>query len=327
MEDAGVSDLEVSLGSVDEQGNGGDQGISVGHVAGKLQVTKVQELYGDQRAHVPPPLMAPDGRGQVLGGVEFVVYPSIWWEEHDNPQAMISAAATLTLDGGSPLELPTRFIPGNVNFDQVAVSVPDVAGPGSLTLELVWADPCYRYEASRTFPVDVVSRSVTAGCVLDRDGHFDQLRDVLDETIHIGSLTPRAFSPVNEARYLPFGNPGIDAFILYAFDPEAPEAAVEPGAALRLESRSDDVRLGDDLTLSVWTRASVAKAIKDYPPEGAKLVLSRTPEPQPDGSFRLRVPSEPGRYVAGVSVGYESTCSSGDLWTMVNIEVVAPAGS
>jgi hypothetical protein len=320
---AGPVPVEADLGSVDPLGNGGVHGFSVGHVPTGLHVTSVTELFGSKRSLAVKPRELYDMRGQVLGDVEFVTFPSVWWEGHQNPQAMISAAVTLTLKGGSPLPLKTRFIPGNVNFDQVAVTVPDVSGPGTLSIELVWADPCFRYEAARTMTVDIVQRSQTVGCALDQTGYFDQVRDELSDAIHVGGSLVVAGSPFNEARYLPFSNPGIDAFILYAFDPEAPATIAEPGQLLRVENRSTAVRLSD-LSYWVWTRKSVVTAVADYPPLGVVEVAHRTPSLQADGSWRLRAPTEPGRYVVGLDLTFESACSSGTAWAAMNLTVPAP---
>jgi len=327
IDEVNLADIEALLGSVDADGNGGDGGISVGHVAPRLEVTRIQEVTGQRRSITPPPLEQDNERGQLLGGHEFVTYPSLWFDGHVNPQAMISASVTLTLEGQAPIALPTRFVPGNVNFDQVAATVPDASGPGALTLAFVWADPCFRYEASATIAVDVVPVSVTAGCALERSTYFDQVVALLDGSINVGSTTVRAFSPRNDAKFLPWGSFGIDAFLVYAFDPSDPAIVAAPGSALTLAQASSDITIGNDMTLTVWTRASVAKAIKDYPPFGTVVVLSRTPVKQADGTFRLRVPQDPGRYVAGVELTYDSRCSSGTLWVIVNIDVVAPVAT
>lgn len=319
-----VADIEVSLGSVDANGNGGDIGISVGRLGAMLEVARVTELSGQGRSIAPPAGELHHERGLLLGGHEFVAFPSTWFDGHLNPQAMVSASVSMTLERQAPIGLPTRFVPGNENFDQFAVTVPDAAGAGVLSLALVWADPCFRYEASATIPVDVVPLSVTAGCALGSETYFDQVAALLDGSLRVGSTAVHAFSPMNEAKFLPWINPGIDSFIVYAFDPKDPAIVAAPGTVLRIEQVSSDISTGNDMTLNVWTRASVAKAISDYPPHGTVLVLSRTPVKQPDGTFRLRVPEDAGRYVAGVTLTYDSQCSSGALWFVVNIDVVAP---
>jgi hypothetical protein len=319
--------IEITLASVDEQGNGGDQGILPGRAGAIMDVTRVTELTGAGRSATPPAHERPHDRGLVLGGHDFIVFPSTWFDGHVNPLAMISARVTLDLEGQSSIELPTRFVPGNENFDQVAVTVPDADGRGTLSMEFVWADPCYRYEASTTIPVDVVPLSATAGCALEGQAYFDQLRALLGGSLLVGSATVHAFSPRNEAKFGPWYNPGIDAFIVYAFDRDDPAIVAAPGSALTLAQASSDITIGNDMTLTVWTRASVAKAIKDYPPFGTVVVLSRTPVKQADGTFRLRVPQDPGRYVAGVELTYDSQCSSGTLWVIVNIDVVAPVAT
>jgi hypothetical protein len=325
--DIDMTDLEVGLGSVDADGNGGSDGISVGQIGALMNVTRITELSGQKRSVTPPAETAPRRRGQVLGGDEFVAFPSAWFEGHLNPQAMISAQVTLTLEGEPPLDLATRFIPGNVNFDQVAVTVPDASGSGVLAVSMVWADPCFRYEASLTNEVDVVPLAATAGCALELRSYYDQVSALLGGAMTVGATPVHAFSPRNQAKFMTVGNPGIDAFILYAFDRDEPAIVAEPGSVLKIAQASSDVTVGDAATMDVWTRASVAKAVKDYPPIGVITVISRTGARQSDGTFRLRVPEDPGRYVAGVEMSYDSRCSSGTLWFVVNIDVVAPTPS
>jgi hypothetical protein len=318
-----LAGIEVTFGSVDEDGNGGEIGFSLGPTSGEMQVTRLTDRAGQERCSTPPSPELLDQRGQILGGHEFITYPSTSFAGHSNPQAMLAAKVTLTLDGGAALDLPTRFIPGNENFDQVAITVPDVAGPGVLRLKFVWADRSFRYEGSSTIAVNVVPLSATEVCVLDSSGYFEQIGDLLRHSIEVNSVSQHAFSPFNTSKFAPFENPGIDAIIVYGFDPDKPSITAEAGTALRIERVSDELTLGNEMNLWVWTRPSVAKAIKDYPPEGSVLVLSRTPVKHADGTFRLRVPQDPGRYVAGVELTYDSQCSSGTLWFVVNIDVVA----
>lgn len=312
---------EVSLDGVYPNGNSTGGGLSVGHVFGDLTVTRITERSGPRRSIVPPPPAAPVERGQLLGGVDFVTFPFTFFDGHQNPQAMSAATVTLSFDGSSPIDLPARFVPGNKNFDQVEVSVPDVSGSGTLSMAFEWADPCFDYAGSIDIPVDVVARSATAGCELEDDPYFDQLGALLKGSLKIGSTKLTAVSPLNDAKFGPFGNPGIDAFILYAFDPKAAAIRAAPGVDLRVVRTTNAVSLGKDLHLSVWTRASVGKAVTAYPPTGEKLVLSRTATKQADGSFRLAMPRVTGRYVAGLEVTYDTQCSSGTLWSMVNIDV------
>ena len=319
LDDGDLTGLEVDLSSVYPSGSGGFGGFSVGHVNGALQVTRIEELSGQRRSAVPPPRRFSNGRGLMLGGREFVTFPSTWFDGHSNPQAMIDAQVILTLDGASPIDLPTRFVAGNENFDQVAVTVPDVSGPGSVELAFVWADACFRYEAAGTIPVDVVPIARTAGCELDERLYWDQLHAVLDGAITVAGTTPSVGSAFNESKFAPYVNPGIDAFIGYMFDADAPELTVAPKSTIRIESGKPRVHLAEKLTVVIWTRRSIADAVKDYPPQGAVRVFEGRLERQADGTYELPVPDEPGRYVAALSVKFDSPCSTGTLWSVVNI--------
>jgi len=323
LADIDLGRLEVELSSLYPSGNGGFGGFSLGHVNGRLQVTRVTELSGEAASAVPPPVTLGGARGQMLGGREFVTYPSTFGDGSYGPQKMIKARVTLSLADASPIDLPTRFVPGNENFDQVAVAVPDVSGRGEITLEFEWVDDCLRYEASRTIPVDVVPLAETAGCELDEQLYWDDLGALLDRSISVGGMTPRTGSPFNESRYAPYVNIGIDAFIGYMFDPKAPELSVASGTTVRIENlKPRRLDLVGRIKVITWTRRSVSTAVKDYPPNGLVEVSTVRLEAQPDGSFELPVPDEPGRYVVAVSVDFESSCSTGTLWSVVNIATV-----
>jgi len=231
---------------------------------------------------------------------------------------------TLTIDGGQPMTLPTHFVPGNENFNQVAVSVPDVAGHGRLAVDMTWTDKCFRLAASGSIRVGVVPTSVTADCALEEAAYWKQLGSVLDHPLTVDSREVRTTSPRNESKYTQNINPGIDAFIAYLFNKDDPAFEATPGSAFRVEAPNPALTL-TDMHLAVFTRQSIAQAVKDYPPFGTVLVLERTPAPQADGSWRLRVPDEPGRYVATMSFDFESKCTTGEVWAVVNVDVTAPA--
>ncbi len=60
-----------------------------------------------------------------------------------------------------------------------------------------------------------------------------------------------------------------------------------------------------------FTRRSVVGAVEDYPPAGLRQAFHRIASPRVDGSFRLRVPDEPGRYVASLTMDFEWACGTG----------------
>lgn len=298
---------------------------SIGRLSVDLQVTRIEERSG-RRLSVNPPEreMRFDVAGLLLGGHEFLTRPFGYYEGHDTPSAMEFASITLTLDGAPPLELPVRFVPGNENFNQAAVSVPDVSGRGRLSFEFGWTDRCFRLEASGSVRVEVVSRAVTAACEMDEVAYWDHLEALLGDSILVGSMTPAVGSPINEAKYAPYSNPGIDAHIAYGFDPKVPAITASPDSLIRIENQKTRLQLADMVDVHVWTRRSVADAVEDYPPHDLIEVLDLRAAQQPDGSFRFRVPGEPGRYVAAISVRFDSKCSTGTMWSVVNLDVVAP---
>jgi hypothetical protein len=319
LEDVDLTRLEVDLSSLYPNGDGGFGGFSIGLVHGQLQVTRIEELSGRRMSAVPPPRPVENHEGLMLGGREFVTFPSTFLQGSSGPQSMVEAALTLTLDGAGPIDLPTRFVRGNRNFDQVAVTVPDVAGRGSVTLGFIWVDTCFRYEASGTIPVEVVPLEQTAGCELDEEAYWDDLHALLKGSIAVGTTKPNVGSAFNESKFAPYVNPGIDAWIGYMFDAGAPELTVRSGNTIRIEAQKQRVHLADELMLVIWTRRSIARAVTEYPPKRTVEVFEGRLERQPNGSYELPVPDDPGRYVAAVSVEFESRCSTGTLWTVVNI--------
>jgi hypothetical protein len=290
-------------------------------------VTRLEQRSGEPVSVTPPPRdINNNGVGLVLGGHDFVIKPEYYYEGYNPPITMESATATLTIDGAQPIALPTRFVPGNENFNQVAVSVPDVAGHGRLAIAMTWTDRCFRLDASGSTRVGVVPTSTTAGCELEEAAYWKQLGSLLDHPLTVASRQVRAMSPRNESRYAPYLNPGIDAFIAYLFDKDDPAFAAAPGSTLRVEATNPALTL-TDMKVAVFTRQSIAQAVKGYPPNGTVLVLERTPAQQADGSWRLRVPDVPGRYVATMSFHFDSKCTTGDVWAVVNVDVSAPAAA
>lgn len=298
---------------------------SIGKFGVDLLVTRIEQRSG-QPVSVTPPTRAlnNDGVGLVLGGHEVLLSPEYYYDGYNPPITMESATVTLTLDGAQPIALPVRFVPGNENYNQAAVAVPDIAGHGRLAVAMTWTDKCFRLEASGSLRVGVVPASTTAGCALDEDAYWKELESLFAHALSVDSREVRIGSPSNSAKYIPPGNPGIDAFIVYSFNKDDPAFTAAPGATLGVLATNPALTL-TDMELGVYTRQSVARAVKDYPPFGTVLVLKRSPAQQADGSWRLRVPTEPGRYVATLAFQYDSKCSSGTAWAVLNIDVVQPA--
>lgn len=321
LDEVDLTRLDLDLSSVYPNGDGGFGGFSIGIVYADLQMTRIEELSGPHRSVTPPAREIKNSRGLVLGGREFVTFPSNFSEAYSPPQSMIDASMTLTLDGATRIDLPTRFVPGNRNLDQVAVTVPDVAGRGSIELAFAWADECFRYQALGRIPVEVVPLARTVGCDLDEETYWDQLHALLDGSLKAGSTTPAVTSAFNESKFAPYVNPGIDAFIGYMFDAKAPEEAVAPGSLVRIESLKQPLHLAQRLKVVIWTRRSIAAAVTAYPPKRAVVVFEGPLERELDGTYELPVPDDPGRYVAALSVRFDSPCTTGTLWSVVNIAV------
>jgi len=301
-----------------------DTGGSIGKFSVDLLVTRIEQRSGQPVSVTPPPRdLSNDGVGLVVGGYEFLMSPGYYYEGYSPPITMESATVTLTLDGAQPIALPTRFVPGNENYNQVAVLVPDIAGHGRLAVDMTWTDKCFRLAASGSIRVGVVPTSTTADCVMDEDAYWKQLESQLEHVLIVESRDVRTVSPRNESKYNQYINPGIDAFIEYLFNKDDPAFEAAPGSALRVAATNPALTL-TDMEVAVFTRGSIARAVKDYPPHGTVLVLARTPAPKADGSWRLRVPDDPGRYVATVSFHFESKCTTGDVWTVVNVDVPGP---
>ena len=310
----------VDLGSVTA---GGD--ASPGQLEFNLQVTKVEALFGGKGVSTPPPKDVRNMVGLLVGGYEFTTHPSIHSADYLPPVTIEATTATLTLDGGSATDLAVRFVAGNENFNQAAITVPDVEGPATLDLAFTWTERCYRYEASASVRVDVVGRTTTAGCEMEEKAYRGQLEALLDRSLMVGDVAPKVDSPFNHSKYASYSHVAIDALIQYGFDPDASAVRALPGSAIRIVNRQPGLTLDKNMSFWLWTRASVADAVKRYPPEGLIEVLHGTPVQQPDGTFSLLVPDAPGRYAAGVELTYATACTTGTLWLVVNIDVAAPS--
>src|SRR5215212_3175953 len=214
-----------------------DATASLGHAGVDLQVTHIEERSGERRSVTPPPRdLQHGGRGLLLGGHEFLIHPSGYYEGHDTPNAMESSTVTLALDGRQPVELATRIVPGNKFYDQFAVAVPDIAGTGTISYEFAWTDRCFRLEASGAAAVEVVSLARTEGCALTEKAYARNLDALLDQALRVGGTRPRVIDPSSRARYAPFETIPTDAFIVYLFDEDQTAIAAAAGTPLRVEN-------------------------------------------------------------------------------------------
>jgi hypothetical protein len=239
------------------------------------------------------------------------------------PISLTSVTAEIRIHGIGRKVLPVEWAKdGPTDWGLIIRGVPDVDAAASVDLGIEWRDRCFTYSAMTSLrDVQLVSTTTTAGCSMKKKSYFDDLTAALAAPVAVGSGEARLVSPVNEAKYLPLISAGIDAHPAYAWDREGATVTAQPGEILVVSRDQPGFELLG-MTSTVWTRRSVAEATTDWPPQAPlEVVVQATPAREPDGSFRLRVPDEPGRYVAALTFGFDWTCATGQAWAVFSLDV------
>ena len=239
------------------------------------------------------------------------------------PISLTSVTAEIRVDGLGRKVLPVEWTKdGASDWGLVVDGVPDVDAVARVDLGIEWRDRCFTYSATTTLrDVQLVSTTTTAGCSLRKKAYFDDLESALAAPLAVGSGEARLVSPVNEARYLPLISAGIDAHPAYAWDREGATVTAQPGEVLVVRRDLPGFEL-QGMASTVWTRRSVAEATTDWPLQAPlEEIVAATAAREPDGSFRLRVPDAPGRYVAALTFDFEWTCATGQAWAVFSLDV------
>ena len=266
--------------------------------------------------------------GVLVGGHDLRMKVWVWYsyDVHGEigPLEVRGSGATLRADGHDPIDLDVDIAARDVDaalWDVVVHDVPDWDARASLELSFRWRDRCFTY-AART-PIDgikLVGTATTAGCGMTERRYEDDFSAALKAPLQVGSGTARIVSPWSKARYLPIDYPGIDVHPAFGWDRDAAPIVAAPDEILIVRREAPGFELLDMGAVG-WTRKNFVDQSDVWPPK-LEAVFHRSPERQPDGSFRLRVPSEPGRYVVTLSFPFDWTCGTGDVWSVFSLDVV-----
>jgi hypothetical protein len=249
------------------------------------------------------------------------------------PIELVSLHLTVHTEGQQGLPIPIRWERrGVVTWDVVASGVPDVDGIASVEFAAEWTDRCFTYSGhARLDGVTLFSTTTTAGCRIspDQDMFWDELNDTFGDPIFVDGQPVDVFWQKAEARYVPVGGPGGDSAPAYAsWDRTAAPVVADPSAVLRVAQSTPEFEL---LTMMsyFYDRADIIDALKvlgqTYPPPNPAAVFHREPPRQADGSFNLRVPKSPGRYMAWLDFTFSSRCATGRAWSVFSLTVQDPA--
>lgn len=245
-----------------------------------------------------------------------------------SPIELVDVDAELHVEGAAPvtIQIESSDRTGTI-WNLVAKSIPDVDGVATIDVAVEWTDRCFTYSGDALIEnIRLASSTTTAGCRMTQKAYRADLEAALSRPLFVGADEAGLASPFSDGKYLPVINPGIDVHPASFWDRDATPITAAPGAALVVRRDQPDFQL---ITMQsmVWTRRSFAAAADEWPPTGLVVVLQRTPQRQPDGSFRFRVPNEPGRYVARLSFEYDWTCATGTVWAVFSLTVLEPTTS
>jgi hypothetical protein len=298
-------------------GVGVDPAPSRTHI--ELQATAVQATWDPGARITPKPrTIDADASGLLLGGHEFTIWPEYFYEGFANPLSMNVATATLTPEGQAPQALATRIVPGNKNFDQFAITVPDLSGRARLDIQIQWADQCFRFTAQASQTVTVVALAETRDCHLDQAHWIDDLGGVFDKGITVDSTTQALFPTDVDARFANQGAGGDPPNWAYEWRLHPGGIAVSSGGTLHV---SDAVK-GRELKVTdaeLFRRDDALKLASDWT-AAISAVWYDQPIPRSDGSFTVSVQVKPGRYVLVVRFDFTSACLTGSATSAFSVE-------
>jgi hypothetical protein len=286
----------------------------------ELQVTGVEAAWDSTTRVVPQPRTIEEGNGGILiGGREFTIWPEGYYSGAAGPFSMVAATATMTVEGQAPLDLPVRIVPGNENFDQFAIGVPDGSGSARLDLALHWVDQCFRFAAEASQEVTIVPLATTQACHLEANQWADDLAGLFDNGITVDASSQRLFPIAFNARYVNEGTVGDPPSWAVEWKQHSGGITAAKGDWLEV---SDTVKRRHLVVMdaALFRRADALKVANDST-EAVSALWNHRPTPRADGSFRIPVAAELGRYVLVIRFTFTSTCLTGAATSAFSLDV------
>ena len=295
----------------------------------EVQITSIAPVAQPSQASTPARAEIERVTIHAIGGHEMVL--NVFLPEASWPQDTLLSAlrATLRLEGKAPIHLPVRLDPrrrGQAN--DAIVTVPDMDTTGILKVEVEWFDPCFVLAGSVSSPVRIYGASTVADCAQNGEAASDQLSEVFEPPIHVGSVSVALHPWLFTGKVTPLG--GIDPPPPYVrYQPDSPGLTAGPGATIEVANPNEllELHADDELNVIYYRRGPLLRWLEAGWIHGgvpADVVFRSNLVEHADGTFTFDAPTEPARYVAQVAFTYESACSFGTAGFPVEIEIVAP---
>lgn len=301
---------------------------SIGKLFLDMQVTRIEELTGRRRVATPPArALDNDGVGLLVGGHEFLISPATYFGGATGPIHMESAKVTLALDGAAPVELSSHIVPGNEDFDQFSVAVPDLSASGTISMEFTWTDQCFRLAADGSIRVELASTSKVGDCALERQAAWDQLSALVASGLQLGDIKAKFAWARAEGTYTDMAYEGDGPYALALFDAAAPTLKVSPGATIAMHALDPALSLYPLAASPVpfMERSAVIHWLADGGIYGdgpePKVLWQSELSPRDDGSIRITAPKTAARYVAAIDLGFEYACGTGVVIAGIGVDV------
>jgi hypothetical protein len=303
----------------------------IGRIGLQLQITKLVPAWDPTASFTPPPNDRQSTSGILPGGHDAPT--DLWFFYPDlvplGTPVILSVRPAISIGGGPSQPLGLSVIETRGTYWSLNVrGIPDTDGPARLDVVVEWRDACFTYTAEGTVNVTLVSTLVTSTCPLDPEGFYQQINDVeFAPPLLVGGGEVDLIGVLPVARFLPEGPPGGDGPTPFQlWDRTLPSVTGAPDTTLTVSEANSRVELMT-MSASFYARGQVIRHLDQGKPASPTRVLLREPNRRTDGTFRLRLPADTGRYVVWLSFAFESTCASGTAWSVFTVDVAVPEAS
>lgn len=257
-------------------------------------------------------------RGYLRGGRETPFLLSVSRNDRDNflPAEPVSASVRLRLDDGREIDLPTRFATDE-GPRGLLVEIPDILATGVLEVRLDWQDRCLAYSGAGSQDVRIVQSAKVASCPASSEDPSFAIARLQEPAPEFGGvavpLHTGTVSWVWDRSVL-----AVDAPIFFSWDRDQSPATGGAGDRLRFLETDRELTL-DGLGVSFYRRRDVVAWLEGF--RAIDPVVTRRPDIRADGTFDVRLPTDPGRYVATFGIGWGSDCFRGVFRGIISVDV------
>jgi hypothetical protein len=296
----------------------GTGGLMAGMRIDVIRAVSVRDPGLVWTAEAQPP--AGIGSDPLLGGrdAEIDVW-SEYYDESDEVVEMRAVRATFQPRDGTALTVEVKIVPHENSGRPIGMMiVPDVDGTGILSVEVEWSDRCYEYTATGAREFTILSLAITSVCPQDMDqlsAYLDELRTPATEFdgMPIELLFSSGF-----ARYWPDLNFSVSGPVLTSWDRQATGASGSSGTAVAIVPGDEDLRLRE-ASVSFYRRGDVVDYLETF--DSIDPVVRRDVNESEGGRLWVRLPGEPGRYVAMLAYHWRGPCANGGGVAVFSVDV------